>query len=678
LTVTTFQSDTAELTTPENWDETEANIARHLSGYEPRPQQQRLARTIEAAVSKGSHLLAQAGCGTGKSIGGTMPMILAAVQQGKRVVVATMTKALQEQYASKDLPFMEEFSGIDFTWKLLKGRSNYVCRAKLNSADAERLQATAMIRRELAENPEHSGDFEHFSESIDGKEMAQLSTSSAECPSDSCPLKEMCFAETAKKEARKADVVITNTAMLLTDAQIRSLTSEREQGPVEMLGHYELLLVDEAHELGEAAGSALGTEFTAQGVATFARDAMTWAALQGEDISELSDYLGKTLEVLSPVVLGEIGHQKGVTQAAVNRAWFVNNFEPFMDVRDAAQAISDKILRISCTRDKDAQETRRKMLETRGKNIAKGIEGMLESEDHIQVRWIETYDVRGETRWRVKSSPVDVAPFLKEWVWDMVDSATLMSATLTSGTDRNTGEKDFTYIKRTLGLWDAQTVDVGTPFDFGKQALMFVPAPTQPSPKEYGAWMNYSLINTLRLIDAAKGGALLLFTSRKAMKEAYENMAELLGDKGYTTLMQGDGRTNKELARIFKEDTHSVLFALKTFFVGVDVPGDACRLVVIDKLPFPVPSDPIFAARSLKEEREGRRSFNSLSIPIMILTLEQGIGRLIRSKTDRGVVAVMDSRLSSTPYGRQIVTALPDFPVTTSMDDIERFFAKSA
>jgi ATP-dependent DNA helicase DinG len=190
--------------------------------------------------------------------------------------------------------------------------------------------------------------------------------------------------------------------------------------------------------------------------------------------------------------------------------------------------------------------------------------------------------------------------------------------------------------------------------------------------------MNYSLINTLRLIDAAKGGALLLFTSRKAMKEAYENMAELLGDKGYTTLMQGDGRTNKELARIFKEDTHSVLFALKTFFVGVDVPGDACRLVVIDKLPFPVPSDPIFAARSLKEEREGRRSFNSLSIPIMILTLEQGIGRLIRSKTDRGVVAVMDSRLSSTPYGRQIVTALPDFPVTTSMDDIERFFAKSA
>lgn len=682
MTVTTFEPETdSDLMTPENWDEVEANIARHLPGYEPRPQQQKLARAIERSVAGGKHLLAQAGCGCGKSIGGTMPMVLAAVQQGKRVVVATMTKALQEQYASKDLPFMEEKSGVKFTWALLKGRSNYVCRAKLNGDDAERLTATAMIRAELAANPEHSGDFEHFSESIDGLEMAKLSTTSAECPADSCPLREMCFAENAKREARKADVVITNTAMLLTDAQIRSLTNEREQGPVEMLGHYDLLLVDEAHELGEAAGSALGTEFTAQNMGTFARDAITWAALQGVDIAEVADYLTKVLGVLAPVVIGAVEAQekkesRKLDKLAVNRAWFVNNFEPFMDARDAAQAIVSKLAQVPCTRDKENQELRRKMLTTRGNNIVSNIEDLLERPDTEQVRWIETYDVRGEKRWRVKSSPVDVAPFLKEWVWDAVDSAVLMSATLTSGKNRD-GSKDFTYLKRVLGLWEAETIDVGTPFNFGEQALMFVPAPEQPNPKsDYGRWMNYSMISTLRLIDAAKGGALLLFTSRRAMQEAYENMADLLQDKGYTTLMQGDGRTNKELARIFKEDTHSVLFALKTFFVGVDVPGDACRLVVIDKMPFPVPNDPIFAARALKEESEGRRSFNSLSIPMMILTLEQGIGRLIRTKLDKGVVAVMDSRLSGTPYGRQIVSALPDFPVTTNIADVESFFDK--
>lgn len=667
-----------QTTIPASFAEIEANFAQHLPGYEPRPQQQKLASAIELACEDSKHLLAQAGCGTGKSLGGTSPMVREAIASGKRLVVATATKALQEQYAGKDLPFMAEKSGVPFTWALLKGRSNYVCRIKLNADEAERLTATAMIRKELAENPEHTGDFEHFSEAIDGLEMAKLSTGSNECPGTSCPLKEMCFAEKAKNNARAANVVITNTAMLLTDAQIQALTAGREAGPVEMLGHYDLLLVDEAHEMPEVAASALGTEFTAQGVAMFGRDAVTWAALQGEDISTFSDDLTAALKVLEPVALSQAGNSVGLT-------WFADNFEPFLMVRDAVNSIRNSVNRISTTRDRDSQETKRKMLLTRADNITRNLEVMISAPDHEQVRWIETYDVRGETRWRVKTSPVDVAPFLKEWIWDAVDTAVLMSATLTSGKNRD-GSKDFTYMRRALGLWDASCIDVGTPFDFEKQGRMFVPPPSAPNPKNnYGAWMTYSMASTMELVDAAKGGALLLFTSRKAMQEAHENMAGLLGSRGYTTLIQGGSladqeakrpaRTNKELARIFKEDTHSVLFALKTFFVGVDVPGEACRLVVIDKMPFPVPSDPIFKARALKEEREGRSSFRSLSMPMMVLTLEQGVGRLIRSKTDRGVVAVMDSRLSSERYGREIVSALPDFPVTTEISSIREFFA---
>lgn len=658
---------TEQSTIPSSYAEVESNFALHLPGYEPRKQQQALASAIELACEDNAHLLAQAGCGTGKSLGGTAPMILTAIKRGERVVVATVTKQLQEQYSGMDMPFMVEKSGIPFTAALLKGRSNYVCRVKLNSAEAERLTATAMIREELAANPEHSGDFEHFSQSIEGVESAQLATSSAECPADSCPLKNQCFAEAAKNAARKADVVITNTAMLLTDAKIRSLTAHREAGPVEMLGNYKLLLVDEAHELPEVAGSALGTEFTAQGVATYGRDAVTWAALQGEDISNLSDTLGSSLKALEQVVMTQAGESVGLT-------WFTENFEPFLLVRDAVNAIQDAVRKMDCTRDKESQETKRKMLWTRATNITGNLETMLSSPDHEQVRWIETYDVRGETRWRVKTSPVDVAPFLKQWVWDEVDTAVLMSATLTSGLT-DTCEKDFTYMQRSLGLWDARTIDVGTPFDFERQGRMFVPPPTAPNPKSnYGAWMTYSMATTMELISASKGGALLLFTSRRAMNEAYENMADLLQGRGYTTLKQGDAN-NKELAQTFKEDTHSVLFALKTFFVGVDVPGDACRLVVIDKMPFPVPSDPIFKARSLKEEREGRSPFRSLSMPMMVLTLEQGIGRLIRTKTDRGVVAVLDSRLSSERYGHEIVSSLPDFPVTTELASIREFYA---
>lgn len=667
MTITEAEPMTSTPEIPGSFAAVEQNFALHLPGYEARPQQQLLARSIEVAIENGSHLFAQAGCGTGKSLGGVTPMILAAIKDQKRVVVATATKALQEQYANKDMPFLQEKSGIPFKWALLKGRSNYVCQVKLVSDEAERLEATAMIKKELKENPDHTGDFEHFSSAIDSQELGKLATSSNECPGKKeCPFGAICFAEKAKEEALKADLVITNTAMFMTDRVILSKTAHRETGPVEMLGPIDMVLFDEAHELPEIAANNLGFDFTAQGISIFAREAMTWAALQGKDLSEDTDFVGETLKKLYPVVMGVAGQ-------AVNLAWFAQNFEPFMDVRDAVSNVKTKILQVTVTRDHENQQAKLKMLLTRAGNIIGNLEDMIGAPDHEVVRWVETYDVRGEKRWRMRTSPVDISPFMKKWVWEPIENVVLMSATLTSGKDQQ-GNKDFTYMQRQLGLWEAEKIDVGTPFNLQKQGLMFVPAPTVASPKNYGTWSSYAAMTTLRLVDAAKGGALLLFTSRRAMESSYETLAEQLQDRGYTALMQGDGRTNKQLAQIFKEDTHSVLFALKSFFVGVDVPGDACRLVVIDKLPFPVPTDPVYAAKSLKEEREGRFPFNSLAIPGMILTLEQAIGRLIRTKKDRGVVAVLDSRLSSEKWGQRIVKALPEFPVTFELSKVEEFY----
>lgn len=653
---------------PKTWDQFEQNLARTLPGYEPRKPQQVLAHAIQAAMAEGEHLLAEAGCGTGKSIGGTVPMILAAKAAGTRVVIATATKALQEQYANKDMPFLAEESGIPFTWALVKGRSNYVCQAKLNGDDMERHPVAQAIKLELELDPEHSGDREHFTETeIDDLSWARLSSSSNECPGKSeCPFGAVCFAEKVKERGSQVDVVVTNQAMLMTDVAIREKTRDRDQGPVAMLGDYGMVLFDEGHELPEYAMNALGKDISGTGMALTVRDAVSFAALHGTDLTHRSDTMVLLSHELNDLLLPLGGE-------AVTLSWFAENFEPFAQVMDLFKSLRLDLQGLEIRDGADKENARRKILLTRLANGLATLEEMLMSEDADRVRWIEKYEVRGEERWRIKVAPVQVGPWLRENLWPYA-TCVIMSATLSSGR-KNDGSRDFGYIERTLGLWGAKTVDVGTPFDFGQQALMYIPGKDVPNPKDRMAWMARTMADTLKLIDASKGGALLLFTSRSAMKESYAALAESLENRGLTTLMQGDGRTNKELAKIFKEDEHSVLFALKSFFVGVDVPGEACRLVIIDKMPFPVPSDPVFAARCLAEERAGRRPFSTLSIPMMTLTLEQGVGRLIRTKSDRGMVAIMDSRLSSTPYGRSIVNALPDFPVTTNIADARDFYA---
>jgi ATP-dependent DNA helicase DinG len=650
---------------PASFAEVEKNFAQYLPGYEPRLPQQRMAAAIEEALREGRSLYVQAGCGTGKSLGGVTPALLQALHAEKRVIVATATKALQEQYATKDIPFLEEKSGIPFTWAVVKGRSNYVCQVKLNSDDMEMDETAQAVKVELKADPEHSGDREHFGQEIDNFTWSKLASSSNECPGKSkCPFGEVCYAEKAKRQGLESDLVITNQAMLMTDLVIQEKTRGQNTAGVQMLGDRGVILFDEGHELPEYAANALGKEFTPRGISMLVRDSMTFGSLHGGDLTDRANSSSKIMNDLDNLLAPLVGNP-------LTLLWFVENSLPFEQLIELLKSIYLDLSGLKI-QGEDNQQAKLKILQTRIENAVATIEELLLSEDHERVRWVEGYIVRDENYWRLKIAPVEVGPFLKKNLWDVTPSI-VMSATLSAGQDWH-GNKDFTYIKRTLGLWDAGTVDVGTPFDLGRQGMMFVPAPSVPEPKQYAAWSGYAVQTTLNLIDASKGGALLLYTSRKAMQAAYEDLADRLADRGLTTLMQGDGRTNKRLAQIFKEDEHSVLFALKSFFVGVDVPGNACRLVVVDKMPFPVPSDPIFRARTLLEERAGRRSFATLSVPMMTLSLEQAVGRLIRTKDDAGVVAILDSRLSSKGYGRDIVRALPDFPKTSEMADVQRFY----
>lgn len=640
--------------------EAEQALMDSLPGYEQRPQQQALAAFVEQTLAAGGHGLAEAGCGVGKSLGSMIPAILS----GKRTVVVTATLALMSQYVNKDVPFLAKHLGVPFTWALLKGRSNYFCEAKALTpskyADLDKLDA---IRAELDANPEHSGDLEDFTTSVTKSEFSEMSSTSQECPGKAdCPFGNVCYAEKAKAKAKVAQVVITNTAMMMTDLKVRQLT----EGKASMLGEFDALIIDEAHELEEIATSQLTEDFKPGTITKLVKEAENFVNTQSGVVKGAAGVLDALNAITKVLPVDKVGDKN-----RLGLTFFLDRADIFVAMIEALRVLRDDVMNVTIVRDDEKANVRRGNLVTRVTNQVYRYEALVTAEETDLVRWVEAEkDHKGNMIKVLHTAPINVGPFLSEFLWSR-GPAVLVSATLSVN-------GNFDFIKARLGLSGATELTAGTPFDYANQAMLFVPDAKMPSPKNVGAWMNYSNAATMELIDAAKGGALLLFTSRTAMRTAYNDLAHRLADKGFTVLAQDITSSNKkELAATFKSDTHSVLFAMKSFFTGVDIPGDALRLVIINKLPFQVPSDPIFQARSDEVTRGGGSSFGQLAIPQMTLTLTQGFGRLIRTATDRGVVAILDSRLTSTGYGRGIIGALPDCAATTDLDDVRAFYTNA-
>src|SRR5690606_36876431 len=456
------------------------------------------------------------------------------------------------------------------------------------------------------------------------------------------------------------------TAMLMTDLKIREISD----GQVAMLGEYDGVIIDEAHEVPEIAASALADQFGRRGIENIISGAENFLGEQdGPSATQLAGELRGNVEAIWT-------HLEGLAQGEqveLKLDELAAHLEPYIELVEGLRMLEGMVSGAQIKNGHPVRETaRQRRTARRIISLAQKLTEFLTSEG--LVRWIETEE-RGKGRNRrqvtvLKYSPIEVGPFLNRFLWTRVPAA-LVSATLSVG-------GDFSYISETLGLEDPVTLDVGTPFDYEKQAKLFVPAKGHPDPsRQRSQWLSYAQNTTRDLIQAAGGGALLLFTSRRAMHDSYEMLRDVLEMAGYTCLMQGEHGTNKEIAARFSEDTHSVLFALKSFFTGVDFAGETCRLVVIDKLPFPVPTDILYAARAAKVDRQygDWASFNRLSIPMMSLTLTQGFGRLIRSVNDRGVVAILDPRLTSKGYGKRILSALPPAPMTHDLAEVADFYA---
>lgn len=657
---------------PKTFADVEVLLAEALPGYEARPQQQDLAQQIEASLATRTHLLAEAGTGTGKSLGYLIPAILHAVQDGGRTVVSTATRALQDQVANKDLPFLaehlnaEDFLRRPFTHALLKGRSNYVCLAKVNdpeNAAEPWARATMQAIEQRAGDPEFMGERDDLPE-VEDRQWRKMTTTSEDCPGKrSCPFGEVCLAEKAKAKARAADVVVVNHALLLTDLKIKISSA----GVASMLDEYESVIFDEAHEVEEYAGHVFGNQITEHGirdtlskVRSFARRAASQehAEVVAEGVAEVTRAMTALWAVLEPgrIRLGDI-------EAHVDEfIHFVNSLGALVEMVNAPEMMERSEGKV---RDKDVGALRTLQANVVGQYDK--VRQVVLGEFTEFVRWTEDETMRnGEKRRVIKVAPISVASILNQNLFDRLDrpTAVLVSATLSVG-------NEFDYIRTRLGISDADELDVGTPFDYPNQAMLYVPRHlVDPSPANRAAWSSMAVAEMLDLVRVSDGRALLLFTSYQGMRQAYDAIS---GRVPYRCLMQGQ-KPNKVLAAEFAQDVHSVLFATRSFMTGTDFQGEACSLVVIDKLPFPVPTEAITEARCEAIRAEGGSDFNEYTIPVMSLVLKQAFGRLIRHRSDRGVVAILDPRLVTKGYGRKIQRALPGAPLVTEMDDVRSFF----
>jgi ATP-dependent DNA helicase DinG len=609
-------------------------LADVLDGYETREEQAELALAVTEALAEGRHLLAEAGTGTGKSLAYLVP----ALDCGRRVVVATATKALQEQLLTKDVPVAAAALGRDVTVAVLKGRQNYLCR--------NRLQGFALLGGSLLNRPEDGRVFDAIRPWIESTETgdraeleiepsaglwSELAVGSDRCLGRTCLHLSTCFSERARERASHADLVIVNHALYFADLGVR----ERRDG-VGVLPQHDAVVFDEAHRLEETAATWLGGRVSAPGLHRLARDidrACREASLPTP--GRAVDRVERAGAELFAAVCPDAGRTR------LRRP-------PVLE----CQALGERLTELAAALSGENDEL--DALAARALGGVADVQACADPGELERVVWAEP----GAVAW----APVDVSRPLRERLWDGGPTAVLVSATLGTG-------NDFAFVRDRLGLRDAAELRVGSPFRFDEQALLYLPE-DMPDPRADGA-LERIAEEAAALCAVSSGRALVLTSSYRALDAI---AARLRGRLPFDVLVQGEAPRERLLER-FSRDVDSVLVATATFWQGVDVPGEALSLLVIDKLPFPAPGDPLVEARCERVTAEGGDWFSDYSLPAAVLQLRQGFGRLIRSHRDRGVVAILDPRVRTRPYGRTFLESLPPCRVTSERREVASFLS---
>ncbi len=608
-------------------------LSAAIDGFTPRPAQQEMADAVAGAMSSCGRLMVEAGTGTGKTFAYLVPALLS----GARVVISTGTRNLQDQLFQKDLPALSGALGRPVSVSILKGRSNYLCLHRMSIADDMRGQPARHLQNVRSwAGSTAKGDIGELS-GIPEKSPVwpQVTSTSENCLGQECPFYSDCFVVKARREAMDADLVIVNHHLLLADMVLK------EEGFGELLPGVDVVVVDEAHQLPEIAGRFFGVSVSSRQLENIARDAraeLLAAAIHDNDTETLLDGL--------PLRLADI---------RLTLPKGRNDYENLdSDSELALSRLDDRL---------DELIGRLDQIEEKTVGLAQCCRRLNSAVEHLEairksnesgIRWLET----GQRGFSLNLTPFDVSESLGRFVNDLDCSWIFTSATLAVG-------DDFTHLRSRMGLEDGNDLKLDSPFDYAHNALIFIPEDL-PNPSN-SQFCSRLLERCLPLIDACRGGVFFLFTSHRALREVEALLREHWGDNpARPVLVQGQMPRNLLLDE-FRRLGNAVLLGAASFWEGVDVRGPALGLVIIDKLPFASPDDPLTRARIAAISEAGGNPFFEHQLPQAVLALKQGVGRLIRSETDTGVVVLGDPRLQSKPYGKLFFKSLPDMPVTQDL-----------
>jgi ATP-dependent DNA helicase DinG len=618
-------------------------LSQHIEGYAPREQQLEMAEKIQATLENSTILIAEAGTGTGKTYAYLAPAILS----GQKVFISTGTKNLQDQLFSRDLPTLRKALAVPFRAALLKGRSNYLCHYRLEMAQSDPLQKRhyeTLHNLTVWAGKTKSGDLSESDLLEDNSPLWPKVTSTIDnCLGQECPSYSDCFIAEARRKAQEADIVVINHHLLMSDMALKS------SGQGEILPSADAYIIDEAHQLPEIATQFLGNRISSHQIQELCRDSIREMEQDANDMAFIRDYADKLDASLHGfrISIGETDNRTPwltVLEKLGVKNKLTNLLESLNDLAEQ--------LELAAQRGKGLEQCHK-----RSQELMATLEFF--EQQHPDDNMILWADIRS-TGIVLHATPHDVSQYFQKWIDDKPTAWVFTSATLTVA-------GKFNNFSHQLGIDDAETKIWPSPFDYARQSLLYMPhIPVEPSHNDY---TTHIIDLAKELINLSQGRTFILFTSYRAMNI----VAEALKDIDYPLMVQGSAAKSTLLDE-FRRHGNAVLLGTNSFWEGVDVRGEALSCVIIDKIPFASPGDPILQARIDALRERGGNPFASIQIPAAVIQLKQGIGRLIRDPKDFGVLVLCDPRFLTKPYGKLFLRSLPAMPITQKMEDVAAFF----